>query len=69
MPSSRLFHLLNLHPKYGAIKRHLSRFSESKNGKSFRPQITVEGEGIRYGHQPANQTSPVRRPKPLKFLM
>ena len=40
MPSSRLFHLLNLHPKYSAIKRHLARFNESKNGKS-RPQITV----------------------------
>ena len=68
MPSSRLFHLLNLHPKYSAIKRHLARFNESKNGKS-RPQITVEGEGIRYGHQPANQTTHIRRPKPLKFLM
>ena len=68
MPSSRLFHLLNLHPKYSAIKRHLARINESKNGKS-RPQITVEGEGIRYGHQPANSSSAVRRPKPLKFLM
>ena len=68
MPSSRLFHLLNLHPKYSAIKRHLARFNESKNGKS-RPQITVEGEGIRYGHQPASPSSAVIRPKLLKFLM
>ena len=43
MPNNRFLHLLNIHPKYMHLKRHMSHFHQSANhkahGEGFVPRI------------------------------
>ena len=65
MPTQRLHHLLNVHPRFNFIHNRLSHFQTKKRLSQCSRSESPEGGAIRHGHQPSQH----RRQKPLKFLM